>query len=71
MRHAEQRPSDDVQASLASQVLDREIAAELHLSLSTVKKRLERIISKLCVSDRTQAAVKAMELGLADTEPRQ
>jgi DNA-binding NarL/FixJ family response regulator len=45
---------------------NREIAAELHLSLSTVKKRLERIISKLGVSDRTQAAVKAMELGLAD-----
>jgi DNA-binding NarL/FixJ family response regulator len=45
---------------------NREIAAELHLSLSTVKKRLERIISKLGVSDRTQAAVKAIELGLAD-----
>ena len=43
---------------------NREIAAELHLSLSTVKKRLERIISKLGVSDRTQAAVKAIELGL-------
>ena len=45
---------------------NREIAAELHLSLSTVKKRLERIISKLGVSDRTQAAVKAIELGLVD-----
>jgi DNA-binding NarL/FixJ family response regulator len=45
---------------------NREIAAELHLSLSTVKKRLERIISKLEVSDRTQAAVKAVELRLID-----
>ena len=45
---------------------NRQIAAELHLSLSTVKKRLERIISKLGVSDRTQAAVKAIELGLVD-----
>ncbi len=45
---------------------NREIAAELHLSLSTVKKRLERIISKLGVSDRTQAAVRAVELGLID-----
>jgi DNA-binding NarL/FixJ family response regulator len=45
---------------------NREIAAELHLSLSTVKKRLERIISKLGVSDRTQAAVKAVELHLID-----
>jgi DNA-binding NarL/FixJ family response regulator len=50
---------------------NREIAAELHLSLSTVKKRLERIISKLGVSDRTQAAVKAIELGLADPGPKQ
>jgi DNA-binding NarL/FixJ family response regulator len=47
---------------------NREIAAEMHLSLSTVKKRLERIISKLGVSDRTQAAVKAIELGLVDPE---
>ena len=47
---------------------NRQIAAELHLSLSTVKKRLERIISKLAVSDRTQAAVKAIELGLVDPE---
>jgi len=45
---------------------NREIAAELHLSLSTVKKRLERIISKLGVSVRTQAAVRAVELGLVD-----
>jgi DNA-binding NarL/FixJ family response regulator len=45
---------------------NREISAKLHLSLSTVKKRLERIISKLGVSDRTQAAVKAIELHLID-----
>jgi len=43
---------------------NRLIAQELHLSLSTVKRHLERIISKLGVSDRTQAAVKAIELGL-------
>lgn len=47
---------------------NRQIAAQLHLSLSTVKKRLERIISKLGVSDRTQAAVKAIELGLLGPE---
>lgn len=45
---------------------NRQIARELHLSLSTVKRNLERIISKLEVSDRTQAAVKAVELGLLD-----
>jgi DNA-binding NarL/FixJ family response regulator len=47
---------------------NREIAQELHLSLSTVKKRLERLIAKLEVSDRTQAAVKALDLGLVDSE---
>jgi DNA-binding NarL/FixJ family response regulator len=43
---------------------NRRIAQELHISLSTVKRYLERINSKLGVSDRTQAAVKAIELGL-------
>jgi DNA-binding NarL/FixJ family response regulator len=54
--------------SLATGKTDRQIAHELHLSLSTVKRHLERIISKLGVSDRTQAAVKAVELGLIDPE---
>ena len=45
---------------------NRQIAHALHLSLSTVKRHLERIISKLGVSDRTHAAVKAVELGLID-----
>jgi len=43
---------------------NRLIAQELHMSLSTVKRHLERIVSKLGVSDRTQAAVKAIELEL-------
>jgi DNA-binding NarL/FixJ family response regulator len=47
---------------------NREIAQELHLSLSTVKKHLERLIAKLEVSDRTRAAVKALDLGLVDSE---
>ena len=50
---------------------NRQIAQELHLSLSTVKKHLERLISKLGVSDRTQAAVKAIDLGLVDPERAQ
>ena len=45
---------------------NRRISQRLHLSLSTVKRNLERIISKLGVSDRTQAAVRAVELGLLD-----
>ncbi len=47
---------------------NREIAQELHLSFSTVKKHLERLIAKLEVSDRTQAAVKALDLGLVNPE---
>jgi DNA-binding NarL/FixJ family response regulator len=43
---------------------NRQVAAELHLSLSTVKRHVEHIIKKLKVSDRTQAAVKAIELGI-------
>lgn len=43
---------------------NRQIAGELYLGLSTVKGYLERIIAKLEVSDRTQAVVRAIELGL-------
>ena len=54
----------EVLRHLATGRTNRRIAEELHLSLSTVKRNLERIIAKLGVSDRTQAAVKAVELGL-------
>jgi len=37
------------------------------VSLSTVKRHLERVTSKLRVSDRTQAAVKSTEMGLLPT----
>ncbi len=43
---------------------NRQIAQELVVSLSTVKTNVQRIITKLGVSDRTQAAVRAVELGL-------
>ena len=51
---------------LAEGKTNRQISEELYLSLSTVKRHLERIISKLGVSDRTQAAVRALELGFID-----
>jgi DNA-binding NarL/FixJ family response regulator len=44
---------------------NREIAAELHLSTGTVKVHVERILAKLGVAHRTQAAVRAVEMGLA------
>jgi DNA-binding NarL/FixJ family response regulator len=47
---------------------NREIAQELVISSGTVKVHVQRIIRKLCVCDRNQAAVRAMELGLVSPE---
>jgi DNA-binding NarL/FixJ family response regulator len=45
---------------------NREIAEELVISPGTAKNHVEHIIAKLGVSDRTQAVVRALELGLLD-----
>ena len=42
---------------------NHDIAQNLFVSVGTVKVHVERIIDKLGVSDRTQAAVRAVELG--------
>ncbi len=47
-----------------------EIAQTLTISKATAKVHVERIIRKLGVSDRTQAAVRAIELGILETEAR-
>ena len=49
---------------LAEGRTNREIAAHLSLSIGTVKIHVEHIIAKLGVSDRTQAAVRAVASGL-------
>jgi DNA-binding NarL/FixJ family response regulator len=41
-----------------------EIAETLYLSVGTVKTHVHRVISKLGVSDRTQAAVLAIKAGI-------
>jgi len=46
---------------------NREIARKLTVSVSTVKIHVEHILAKLGVSDRTQAAVRAIEMGLVST----
>jgi DNA-binding NarL/FixJ family response regulator len=46
-----------------------EIAQTLYVSVGTVKADVERIIDKLGVSDRTQAAVRAVELGYIRPSP--
>src|SRR5215203_1565329 len=43
---------------------NREIAADLVISLGTAKNHVEHIMAKLRVSDRTQAVVRALELGI-------
>jgi DNA-binding NarL/FixJ family response regulator len=45
---------------------NRQIARSLFVSVSTVKKHVQRIFARLGVSDRTQAAVKANSMGLLD-----
>jgi len=49
---------------LAQGQTNPQIARELVVSPGTVKNHVRHIIAKLGVSDRTQAAVRAMELGL-------
>ncbi|MEM9925653.1 MAG: response regulator transcription factor [Cyanobacteria bacterium P01_D01_bin.50] len=41
-----------------------EIAKRLYLTVGTVKTHVRGILSKLCVSDRTQAAVRALRSGI-------
>lgn len=43
-----------------------QISRNLHLSQSTVKANIRRILQKFGVSDRTQAAVRAIELGIVE-----
>ena len=54
----------DVLALITAGKTNRQIAAALHISPGTVKVHVEHIIAKLGVADRTQAAVRAIELGL-------
>jgi DNA-binding NarL/FixJ family response regulator len=44
---------------------NQEVAEGLFISKATAKVHVRRVIAKLGVSDRTQAVVRAMELGLA------
>lgn len=46
---------------------NKEIARELEISPATVKVHVERLIGKLGVADRTQAAVLAVQLKAANT----
>ena len=50
--------------SIAEGMNNKSIAEALEIGLSTVKTHIEDLLKKLAVSDRTQAAVKALRHGL-------
>jgi DNA-binding NarL/FixJ family response regulator len=54
----------DLVRLIAEGLTNREIAARTRWSQATVKKYVQRVIEKLGVSDRTQAAVEALRRGL-------
>jgi DNA-binding NarL/FixJ family response regulator len=54
----------EVLALLARGASNREISEALYIASGTVKNHLSSILGKLGVRDRTQAALKARELGL-------
>jgi DNA-binding NarL/FixJ family response regulator len=51
---------------LARGLTNPQIARELYISARTVKFHVQHVIEKLGVSDRTEAAYRAAELGLLD-----
>jgi two-component system, NarL family, response regulator LiaR len=58
----------DVLRLIARGRTNRQISEELLVSVSTVKKHVHQIITKLGVSDRTQAAISAIHLDLEHPE---
>jgi len=54
----------EVLAELAKGLSNNEIANRLHLSEGTIRNHISAILSKLQVSDRTQAAILAIKHGL-------
>ena len=49
---------------LKLRMTNRQIAQKLVISVGTAKNHVEHIIQKLGVSDRTQAVVRAFEVGI-------
>lgn len=51
---------------MAQGLSNREIAAELVISIATAKTHVRNILEKLCAHDRTEAAVRAFQLGIVN-----
>jgi LuxR family maltose regulon positive regulatory protein len=58
----------EVIALIAEGLSNREIAARLYISLSTIKGHTANIFGKLCVKNRTEAVARARSLGLLDID---
>ncbi|NJO06304.1 MAG: response regulator transcription factor [Chloroflexaceae bacterium] len=56
----------DVLALVVKGMNNREIGEQLNLATGTVRNHVSEIMAKLTVSDRTQAAVLAVQMGLVD-----
>jgi len=56
----------EVLALLAEGLTDRQIAKQLYIAESTAKNHVRNILGKLGVSNRTQAAVEAVQKGLLE-----
>jgi ATP/maltotriose-dependent transcriptional regulator MalT len=54
----------EILALIATGASNKEIADQLFIAEGTVKNHVTHILGKLGVRDRTQAALKARELGL-------
>ncbi len=54
---------------LARGLSNKEIAQEMRYSVGTIKNHVQRVIDKLGVSDRTQAAILAAKGGLVSNDP--
>ena len=56
----------EVLAGLGRGLSNRQLAAELYVSEKTVKTHVSNVLAKLRLSDRTQAALFAVRVGLVD-----
>jgi len=54
---------------LARGLTNKEVAQEMRYSVGTIKNYVQRVIDKLGVSDRTQAAILAVKGGLVSSDP--
>jgi DNA-binding NarL/FixJ family response regulator len=59
------RREHEVVAAVAKGQTNAEIAAELYMSVATVKAHISRILTKLSLGNRTQIALLAHDAGLA------